>query len=230
MSKTKRFEMRLDSELLNRVEQWRREQSNLPSQAEAMRQLLEIALAKTQRAEELILNKPNRLIISLLLKILRNLPNNNDEKVNAEFLEAALEGGHFWLIEEKLSDVFDIEPSDPQDVAFVKEVLDMWFFIERSYAKLSDDEKEKLAENAAYMGKNPRFPGFDGNHEPNFLRIANFLVEDMGLFEDFQKRGLNSHSERASLYARMLKVFQPIRNKLVGRQLNIDELTKLFNA
>lgn len=43
--KTERFEMRLDPKLLERIDGWRREQSDIPSRAEAIRRLVELALA-----------------------------------------------------------------------------------------------------------------------------------------------------------------------------------------
>ena len=42
--KTERFEMRLDPEMIERIDQWRREQSDLPGRAEAIRRLVDKAL------------------------------------------------------------------------------------------------------------------------------------------------------------------------------------------
>jgi hypothetical protein len=42
--KTERFEMRLDSETIERVDEWRREQPDLPSRSEAFRRLVELGL------------------------------------------------------------------------------------------------------------------------------------------------------------------------------------------
>ena len=43
--KTERFELRLSLELLARVDEWRRAQSDLPSRSEAVRRLMEIGLS-----------------------------------------------------------------------------------------------------------------------------------------------------------------------------------------
>ena len=42
--KTERFEMRLDLEMIERIDRWRREQPDLPGRAEAMRRLVDKAL------------------------------------------------------------------------------------------------------------------------------------------------------------------------------------------
>ena len=44
--KTERFEMRLDPEMIERIDRWRREQPDLPGRAEAMRRLVDKALAE----------------------------------------------------------------------------------------------------------------------------------------------------------------------------------------
>lgn len=49
MDKSKRFELRLDTEIINNVDKWRKEQSNLPSRAEAFRQLVETGLGTSSK-------------------------------------------------------------------------------------------------------------------------------------------------------------------------------------
>lgn len=44
-SKTERFEMRLETTMIERVDAWRRKQEDLPSRAEAFRRLVELGLA-----------------------------------------------------------------------------------------------------------------------------------------------------------------------------------------
>lgn len=43
--KTERFEMRLEREMIERIDNWRRQQSDLPTRAEAIRRLVELSLA-----------------------------------------------------------------------------------------------------------------------------------------------------------------------------------------
>jgi metal-responsive CopG/Arc/MetJ family transcriptional regulator len=50
--KTERFEMRLETTMIERVDAWRRKQEDLPSRAEAFRRLIELGLsAKKTRAK-----------------------------------------------------------------------------------------------------------------------------------------------------------------------------------
>jgi metal-responsive CopG/Arc/MetJ family transcriptional regulator len=50
--KTERFEMRLETTMIERVDAWRRKQEDLPSRAEAVRRLIELGLsAKKTRAK-----------------------------------------------------------------------------------------------------------------------------------------------------------------------------------
>lgn len=44
-AKTERFEMRLDEDAIKRIDDWRRSQPDLPSRAEAIRRLVDQALA-----------------------------------------------------------------------------------------------------------------------------------------------------------------------------------------
>lgn len=50
--KTERFEMRLDPEMIERIDQWRREQPDLPGRAEAIRRLVDAALPKLKPAKK----------------------------------------------------------------------------------------------------------------------------------------------------------------------------------
>jgi metal-responsive CopG/Arc/MetJ family transcriptional regulator len=43
--KTERFEMRLETTMIERVDAWRRKQEDLPSRAEAFRRLIELGLS-----------------------------------------------------------------------------------------------------------------------------------------------------------------------------------------
>jgi uncharacterized protein len=49
--KTERFEMRLDTILIERIDAWRRKQDDLPSRAEAIRRLVEQALGRLPKGK-----------------------------------------------------------------------------------------------------------------------------------------------------------------------------------
>src|ERR1700757_2111975 len=46
--KSERFELRLDSEALERIDEWRADRPDLPSRSEAMRRLVEIGLGRPE--------------------------------------------------------------------------------------------------------------------------------------------------------------------------------------
>jgi uncharacterized protein YfbU (UPF0304 family) len=74
----------------------------------------------------------------------------------------------------------------------------------------------------------PKFIGFDGNNEGEYLGIARFLINKMGRFESFKGRDLNSHSPKVANYRHMIDLFEPMRAGLVGRELGVDEIITLL--
>jgi hypothetical protein len=55
-------------------------------------------------------------------------------------------------------------------------------------------------------------------------------VNDLERFSRYRKdhRDLNSHHRTLDTYVAMYRVFEPIRSKLVGRSLTIDELISIL--
>jgi len=118
----------------------------------------------------------------------------------------------------------------PPEVRETSDYLDMWRFVESGYRKLSKKDKEQLAKDVDTLGKNVKFPGFDGNNEPHF-HIAHYMIDDMRhRFESFKGRELNSHHPSIDGYRRMYEVFEPMRAGLAGRELNLAEMTSILKA
>ena len=67
--KTERFEMRLDIDLLNQIDEWRAQQSDIPSRGEAVRRLIEASL-NTKSSGQLQLSQAERLNTWMLSEIL----------------------------------------------------------------------------------------------------------------------------------------------------------------
>jgi uncharacterized protein YfbU (UPF0304 family) len=221
---TERFELRLDPGLLAMLDQWRsKHDGGIPSRAEAIRRLIEAGVAPN-RKEEFRPSHAERLIINLLTKVLKQ---NNETRKEAELISEALYSGHFWYFDQRdyrwlMHDDID----DPRSLSFVIDVLDMWQFIEPAYAKLPALEKKRVDEEAAHP--DPRFIGFDGNGETEHMSIARFLVEKLGDFSWFKGRDFNSHTPMVLVYERMSAKFELIRPKLIGRELNADELIEIL--
>ena len=51
-TKTERLEIRVSAEFLEKVDEWRRHQPDIPTRASAVRQLVEIALRQLQEAKK----------------------------------------------------------------------------------------------------------------------------------------------------------------------------------
>lgn len=125
----------------------------------------------------------------------------------------------------------DEEPTPPK-VTEVVNYLDMWRFIERSFHQLSDPDKQRLAEEAGVFGVDPKFRGFDGNNEGEYMNIARFMIEDLNRFAEFAERDLNSHFPMVSTYRRMFGLFEPMRRKIghhaTMNSLGVDDLIQLL--
>lgn len=226
MVRSERFEMRLDSALLEQIDEWRDRQRDPPSRAEAVRQLLEHALSGTLR-KETQLDQPQRLMVWLLTEILKG-QKGDESRQDVELIQEAIYGGHFWALDWELQGVLHGHTDNRADVSLVVDTLDTWTFIERGYEELSKTDKDRLEAEMPIFGKNPRFSGFDGNHETEHMSIARFLIEKMGRFERFKGRELNSHAPMVQRYAAMNSIFEPIRVKLIGREMSVDELVTVL--
>jgi len=225
-AKSERFEMRVDEELLASVDEWRRQQYDVPSRAEAMRRLVELGLPKPA-SETVKFSDGEKLLVCMMGDIYKHLKLVNGD-INPEFINEAIFGGHNWALRWEMSGLFQDHEDNPQDVNFVVNVLDMWDFIESGYVDLSKKDKERLEKEAEPFGKNVQFRGFDGNNESTHMGIARFLIEKMDRFARFKKRELNSHMPTIGTYQRMLNVFEPMRASLVGTGLDVNQLILLL--
>ncbi len=226
-AKTERFEMRLDPETLDRVDEWRSDQDDLPSRSEGARRLIERGLGLSGR-EGLHFKDSERLIVSMLCDIGTQLKIKNG--LDPDLIASALYGGHYWALRWAYPGLFHAHEDSGQTVSEVVDILDMWSFIESAHAALSKEEKERIEAEAKPFGSHVKFPGFDGNNEGEHLGIAGFLIDKLDRFGSFKGRDLNSHAPLLPAYRRMVPVFEPIRATLIGRQLSASEIIELLKA
>ena len=224
--KTERFEMRMDRETLENVDTWRADQPDLPSRAEAVRRLVDTGLAISGNRGVRI-NDGEKLILMMLCNLYKHQEVDSDIP---EFVSKTIHGGHYWALEQEYSGLFHGHVDSPRVVSEVFDVLDMWSFIERGYAKLSEKDKKRVESEAAPLGNDVTFRGFDGNNESDHYSVALFLINDMGRFNCFKDRDLNSHFPSINDYRRMLAVFEPMRKTLVGRALSASQIINLQKA
>ena len=226
-SKTERFEMRLDEEILERVDRWRADQPDLPSRAEAMRRLLETGLGHAG-ADSISLTDGEKLLAMMMRDLYKQLKIKGE--IDPEFIGEVISGGHYWAPRWEMQGLFHEHQDDPRDVRFVVDVLDMWTFVERAHQKLTAKEKARIEKEAEPFGKYVTFAGFDGNNESTHLSIARFFIEHMNRFVAFKGRELNSHAPSVATYRRMLEVFLPVRTKLGRNELSSDQLIAILKA
>lgn len=225
---TERFEMRIDSELLERLDMWGSEQEDTPSRAEAVRRLLELGLSHGAKGRAPHFTDGEKLITLMLTDMLKGL--NVETETNIDLVRNAIYGGHYWALGWEMPGVYHGHNDKESRVSFVVDVLDMWSFIEEAYELLSDEGKERLAKEADPFGTHVKFRGFDGNNEAEYMSIATFLVRDLERFTRFKDYDFNSHSPTLVGYGRMVRAFEPIRATLIGRRMTVDELATVLNA
>ena len=223
---TERFEMRLDQGILEEIDEWRGNQSGLLTRSEAIRQLVQAALS-AEKDKPIQLTDGEKLILFMLSDLSKHQKVKGG--IDPEFVEDVIGGGHYWGLGWKYTGVFHDHVDRKADVSEVVNVLEMWSFLERSHAGLSAENKSKVEAAVHPFGKSVRFPGFDGNNETDLIGIARFLIEKLERFADFEDRDLNSHMPVIESYRRMLAIFEPLRVKLTGRNLNADEIISVLS-
>jgi len=224
---TERFEMRLGASVLNNLDSWRAEQRDLPSRAEAVRRLVEVGLNKSTK-KHIVLSDGEKLITTMLCQLFKHLNVKSD--FDPTFLEAVIDGGHYWALGWEHQSVFHQNEDSDTDVSEVMAILNMWSFLECGFEALTKSDKDRVAAEAKPFGEQVIFAGFSGNYEAEHLCIAKFLINRLDRFTEFKGRALDSHLPVLDAYRRMLSVFEPFRVNLTGRDLNAPEIVKILQA
>lgn len=225
MGKIERLELRLDEELVQRIENWMEDTGQASSRSDAVRQLVDIGLS-TITGKSIHLTDGDKLNFMMLREIVKHL--KIDAETDHDFIAETIYGGHYWAPTWEMPGVFHKHADRPADVKLVVDTLDMWDFIEGSIEKLKPEEATRL--KAANHGHLPEFIGFDGNNESSLMNITSFIVEKMERFSRFKRRDFNSHSETAERYRSMTAAFEPMRTTLgFGRHLSVDQIVELLN-
>ncbi len=167
-----------------------------------------------------------KLILLMLSELYDKLGVNGE--VEPDFIRSAIFSDNMWGIPWKYVGIPFEEQDTPETVKEVLDILDMWSFIERSYENLSNDEKSFVEKEAAPFGKNPSFPGFDGNNESDYVGAASFIVNDLDRFEEFKGRDFNSHCPSIDSYSRMLSIFKPMFESLNFQPLSAQNLIDIL--
>ncbi|HTV54284.1 MAG TPA: YfbU family protein [Terriglobia bacterium] len=169
-----------------------------------------------------------KLILVMLSEIYEKLGIKGE--IEPVLVKAAILSNQPWSLNWKYGGLLGEEDDTPPDVRETADILNMWMVIEAACAKFTDAEKAAVKEAAGPFAEAGRFEGFDGNNDAHY-GIAEFLITDMGRFENFKDRNLNSHSITSlSGYRKMLSVYNPIVRSLHGRPLTADEVIQIFKG
>ena len=226
MGLTERIEIRLDEDVLKRVDDWMKRTGGATSRSDAIRQLVDLGLG-TVTGKAIHLTAGDKLNFLLLRDIAKHL--KVDTNTNLDFMSEVIYGGHYWAPTWEMQGLFHDHADRPADVSLVVNVLDMWSFVEEALEKLPPEDLDKI--KAANHGFLPQFDGFDGNNETDLMGIAQFFVQTMNRFQRFKGREFNSHAQVAGRYRRMAKAFEPMRSTLAHRrQLSANQILELLNV
>ena len=76
-------------------------------------------------------------------------------------------------------------------------------------------------------GRQIKFPGFDGNHEPDHYGYAVFLIEKQGKWPEHRAESYNSHEPMRPKFLRMIEAWKKHRR---APELDRDQLVEISRA
>src|SRR5262249_42597118 len=132
------------------------------------------------------LSDGEKLILVMLCDLYKHLKVKSD--IDPDFVLAAIHNNHPWGLRWTYPGIYSgEEPPSRELVLETADIMQMWSTLERSYAQLSQPEKQQIERDAEPFGRDVRFEGFDANHEPQHS-VAQFLVDELNRFEEFKGR------------------------------------------
>ena len=169
-----------------------------------------------------------KLIITMLAEIYEKLEVNGN--VNHQLVKAAIEKNFLWAFNwgQVGFDISEQEPL-PKEVVEVFNHLKMWSYIEKSYAELTQENKNDLEKKLSSLGINPVFLGYDKSKEATHYNILKFLFSYCKRFSFLGNRELNSHSPVLESYKRMWAVFSPMLEISDFEKLSIEQLALVLH-
>ncbi|MCD8497657.1 MAG: hypothetical protein LRZ85_05960 [Alphaproteobacteria bacterium] len=102
-TKSERFEMRLDPEIIERVDTWRSEQMDIPSRAEAIRRLTEYGLSAYQ-SHPVKLDDGSKLILVMLSELYEKM--NVKGEIEPSFIKSVIYDGQYWALKWQYPGIF----------------------------------------------------------------------------------------------------------------------------
>ncbi len=168
------------------------------------------------------LTKGEQLIILMLTEIQDAL--KIEAKRNHAIARAILEGNHWGL--DRIFNQLPEQPIDADKVDFVVDVLDMFKTLEAAFARLSESDRDGVRSDLRYV--HPKFIGFDGHVEHDYMMISRYLIRETKRFACFEGRQCDSHLPTAPTYRKMTETFAPIRPSMFDREIGFDEIKQVL--
>lgn len=176
------------------------------------------------------LSDGEKLILLMLADIYESTGVKSDSDIDPNFVRQAIYSGHLWGLSQKYYGIFHEDTSE-EVASEAASIMSMWQMLEDRFKTLTAEEKERLEREADPFGKHVRFTGFDGNDGRGHYGAARFYVEQMGLFQDFADRDLNSHAPLLEGDLRMLaKYNEIIRCGDTFGVLKVDDMIEILKA
>lgn len=129
--------------------------------------------------------------------------------IDTKFLRSAINSDNTWAINWEMPELTSDLSDTPSTAVDVVDYLHMWGLLEDSWSSLSEESRVRIS-NLSPFGRNLKFPGFHGDAESEQYSIARLFVDDMGRFERFKGRDLNSHVPMCEQYKKMFIKFDAI--------------------
>ena len=168
---------------------WDRVQNEL---GENVSSLLTDCLKRRLSAETLELSRTERLMLLNQFRILAKV--DQSARHDFEVIETALRYGYTSEYEELFGS--SVAGELPRSVAEeVRDTLDLYRMLRVSYRDMALKDLPERDFN---------FQGFDGNNETDHFAYATYLIEQKGRWTENKGAALNSHSEKAPRYRRMI--------------------------
>ena len=89
---------------------------------------------------------------------------------------------------------------------------------------MDSHKKTMLKETLGSVGINPKFSGFDGNNESEYMGIASFIVNQLERYEEFKGRSFNCHYPSLDTHNRMLNIFEDLKKKGHSYPMTLENL------
>jgi uncharacterized protein YfbU (UPF0304 family) len=168
------------------------------------------------------LSDGERLLAVMLAEVMEAL--KLDREVDPSLIKTLVCNGDDWAIKRKYPGIFSNERDTSEAVTETTNILWMWGIIEHSLSELTGSEAEE-----AKGWHWTKFNGFDGNNDQHY-GIALTMINELGEFESFKGRGLNSHTQSSlPRYRSMYSTFEKHLHAGAANPLSMEALRDLCN-